>query len=174
MTVGGHTYHPILARVPRNSYRPKVALAKGRVGATASLEEIARASGAVAAINGCFFDAYTPDAVKPPYHHLLTDGELVHHGNVGTTLGFGADGSYRMEPLSIGIRGTVGKEGVPPRTWYAYRMNHPLRNDTAAILYSSRWVGGKTPAGGVQVVVAEGMVQEVSAGPHVIPPNGYV
>jgi len=57
VSVGGKAFSARVVRVPLSSYRVKVALAGGRVGATESLSAIAKRDGAAAAINGCFFDA---------------------------------------------------------------------------------------------------------------------
>lgn len=54
-----------------------VALAGGKVGATAELKSIADRAGAKAAINGTFFDAYTDSGPKNPYGYIAAGGEIV-------------------------------------------------------------------------------------------------
>ncbi|NLC56426.1 MAG: phosphodiester glycosidase family protein [Armatimonadetes bacterium] len=169
---GGRAYHVKVVRVPRDGYRVKVGLAQGRVGMTAPLAAIAQRYGAVAAINGCFFDAYTRAPIKSPWHHLITDGQLVHHGNTGTTLGFDAQGNYRMERLQIRITGTVGSEGGRQQNWYAYRVNFPLKS-SGAMIYNRYWAGGRTPAQGRHVLVRDGVVQAIGTGARAIPADGY-
>jgi len=172
VSAGGRSYTVKVVRVPLEQYRVKIGLAKGRVGAVAPLASIAKLYGAVAAINGCFFSAYTKDPIKPPWHHLITDGQLVHHGDTGTTLGFDADGNYRMERLKVRILGTVGREDGRSQQWYAYRVNFPA--SSGAILYNRYWVGAKTPAGGRQVVVQDGIVKATGSGGLAIPRDGAV
>ncbi len=89
------------------AYQMKVRLAHERVGATEPLTSIGLRHRAQAAINGCFFDAYTRDPIKPPYHHIVTGGQMVHTGNTGTTLGFDAGGTYRMERVRISLLGNL-------------------------------------------------------------------
>jgi hypothetical protein len=154
--------------VPLSEYRAKVGLAQGRVGATQSLAGIAQRDDAVAAINGCFFDAYTKSSIKAPYHNLFTGGEPVHLGNTGTTLGFDAEGHYRMERVGFKLQGNTAGG-----TWYAYFMNRPADTNSAAILYTKYWVGEKAPARGKQVAVQDGVVKSVTAGGKTLPEQGY-
>ncbi|HOQ29037.1 MAG TPA: phosphodiester glycosidase family protein [Armatimonadota bacterium] len=172
VNAAGKSFAVTVIRVPREGYRVKVGLANGRVGSTASLASIAQSHGAVAAINGCFFSAYTKDAIKPPWHHVITEGQLVHHGQTGTTLGFDAQGNYRMERLKIRITGTVGADQERPHNWYAYRVNFPP-GASGAILFNRFWAGAKTPAGGKQAVIQNGVVRSVGSGGLPIPRDGY-
>ncbi|HHX41978.1 MAG TPA: phosphodiester glycosidase family protein [Armatimonadetes bacterium] len=172
VSAAGKSFGVRVVRVPREGYRVKIGLANGRVGSTASLASIAQSHGAVAAINGCFFSAYTRDAIKPPWHHVITEGQLVHHGQTGTTLGFDAQGNYRMERLQIRITGTVGPEQERPSNWYAYRVNFPP-GASGAILFNRYWAGAKTPAGGKQTIVQNGVVRSVGSGGLPIPRDGY-
>lgn len=174
MTVAGKTVAVQLVRVPPGAYRIRVGLARGRVGATDPLAAIAGAHGAEAAINGCFFNAYTRDAIKAPYNHIITRGQLVHTGNTGVTLGFDRRGHHRMERMRIRVQGSLDANWKHPDNWYAYFLNHPVESANAAILYTSHWVGGQTPDQGIQVVVRRGVVQAVGSGSHAIPPDGFV
>lgn len=54
-----------------------VALAGGKVGSTEELKGIAKRAGALAAMNGTFFDAYTDSSVKNPYGYIATGGKIV-------------------------------------------------------------------------------------------------
>lgn len=129
---------------------------------------MARREGALAAINGCFFDAYVSGAVKLPWHNLMRDGELLHIGNTGTTLGWTDGGAYCMEPVKAVVRGTVANPGGPG-SWYAYLVNHP----GAAALFTSRWY--KQSAGGsVTVRLSDGRVHSVSSGEQTIPSDGVL
>lgn len=154
-------------------YALKATAASGKVGATAELAAIARLRNGVAAVNGCYFDAYSSSPVKPPWHHLILDGSVEHIGDVGTTLGFGPDGSYRMERLRIRIWGSVSQTRGRPARWWAYRMNTPP-GSSGATVYTNRYTRPSTPAAGSQVVVDHGVVARVSTGPERIPDDGYV
>jgi len=58
-----------------------VALAHGEVGKVEELKSIARRNGAILAINGTFFDAYSDDPFKKPYGFLANDGELLYNNS---------------------------------------------------------------------------------------------
>jgi len=168
VTVDGRSFSVKVVRIPLDQYRVKVGLGQNRVGCTQSLAGIAQREGAVAAINGCFFNAYTKSAVKPPYHHLFTGGEAVHLDNTGTTLGFDADGNYRMDTVRFTLQGqTTGG------SWYAYFMNRPADTTSAAILYTRYWAGTRTPARGRQVLVQDGTVKAVTGAGLAMPEDGY-
>ena len=160
-----------IVRMPLDSVRVIVGLARGKVGATETLEGIAKRYGAIAAINGCFFDAY----IKPPYHTIITQGQLVHIGNVGTLLGFDQQGNYRMERVRITINGEVNHgQKWWLRDWYAYFVNHPPKMRNASILFNRYWCQSMTPNAGIQVVIENGQVTHIGRGSKSIPENGFV
>ena len=174
VSVDGKSFSVQVVQASLTRYHVKVGLAQGCVGATSSLAGIAQRYHAVAAINGCFFDAYTKNACKPPYHNLISGGQLLHTGSTGTTLGFNAAGQYRMARVRFTLQGGVDEQWKWPNNWYAYFLNHPCETSSAAILYTGAWAGGHTPEQGTQVVVQGGVVQAVGTGSHAIPPDGYV
>ena len=173
VAAGGRSYRVQVVRIPLKEYRVKVGLAQGRVVATQALAGIAQRYGAVAAINGSFFGGYTKDAVKPPYHNLITDGELAHIGDAGTTLGFDREGNALMERVTVRVQGALDDHWAYPDNWYAYRVNHPLESASGAILYNRHWVGDKTPAGGTQISVEDGVVRAVGAGAQPLARDGF-
>ncbi len=161
-------------RVPLSSYRVKIGLAVNRVSTTEPLASIAKRNSASAAINGCFFNAYTSSPVKPPYHHLISGGKVLHVGNTGTTIGFDNNGDYRMERLKISLRGGLDGSKSYPNNWYSYFINHPVENSTTAIIYNRTYCQKTTPAVGQQAVVSNGTIVSVGPGPQNIPGDGYV
>lgn len=163
-----------IVQVPLDTYKPKVGLAQGRVGGTESLEAMVKRNKAVAGINGSFFDAYSKGQIKPPYHHIATDGEFVHLGNTGTTLGFDSNGHYRMEQVKITLRGGLNNDFKYPNNWYAYFINHPTKSRNSATIYTRHWMSAKTPAQGSQVVVCNNSVLASATGSTAIPANGFV
>lgn len=54
-----------------------VVLAGNTVGKVEDLNSIAKRSGAIAAINGTFFDAYTKAAFKAPYGYIVSKGKML-------------------------------------------------------------------------------------------------
>jgi hypothetical protein len=164
-----------MVHMPLDSVRVIVGLARGKVGATETLDGIAKRYGAIAAINGCFFDAYASSPIKPPYHTIITQGQLVHIGNVGTLLGFDQQGNYRMERVQIEINGEVNNEQKWwLRDWFAYFVNHTPNMRNASILFNRYWCQTVTPNAGIQVVIENGKVTNIGRGSKSIPENGFV
>lgn len=172
--VNGRTLSLHVARLPLNEYRVRVGLAHGGVGSVESLASIAARYGAVAAINGCFFEAYTSSPTKAPNHHVIAAGELVHLGNVGTTLGFSANGDYRMERVRLTIRGGLDGTTTWPGNWYAYVVNRPIQRSSSAAVYTSAWAEARTPGNGTSVLVRNGRVESVARGSMPRPADGFV
>src|SRR5262249_52464536 len=107
VAAGGRKYAVHQVRIRLKSARFKLGLAKGRVGPVEELAAIAARFRAVAAINGSFFDAYTPGPIQQPNHTLITDGRLVHRGTIGTLLGFTADRRALMDRVPLKIEGAL-------------------------------------------------------------------
>lgn len=63
-------------------------LAHGQIGKTQSLADMAKRSGALAAINGSFFMAYNKDAYKPPWGKIVIDYKQKNDGTSGSSIGF--------------------------------------------------------------------------------------
>jgi exopolysaccharide biosynthesis protein len=55
----------------------EIALAGDEAGQVEELQDIAKRNGAILAINGTFFDAYTDSDYKKPYGFLVNDGKLL-------------------------------------------------------------------------------------------------
>jgi len=174
LLVNGKTFRAAVVDIPLGSVEIKVGLAQRRVGCTEQLADIARRYGAVAAINGCFFDAYSDRRIRNPHHTLLTDGELVHRGEVGSTVGFAPNRRPRIARLTVKIVGSLdGSEGWPDN-WYAYWINRYPEGETTATIFTRHWAEPTTPGGGAQIVVRHGMVADVRRGPALIPADGFV
>jgi hypothetical protein len=134
------------------------------------LSEIARRYGAVAAINGCFFDAYSGRPVRNPHHTLIVAGEVVHRGDVGSIFGVTPDGRADIGRMALRIAGSLdGRD-----SWYAYWINRYPEAETTATIFTRHWAEPTTPEGGIQVVVRDGVVTEVGTGSQLIPEGGFV
>lgn len=174
VAVSGRTFHAAAIKVPLGSFRLRLGLAQGRVGATEALADIARRHNAVAAINGCFFDAYSDRTVRNPYGHLATGGQVIHISDHPTTLGTWADGSAAIGQVKYKVKGSLDGKETWPGNWYAYGINDYPLSENLAQLYTPRWALGDTPGDGIQVVIRNGKVTEKRAGSHAIPNDGYI
>ena len=172
-TSSGH-YRVQIVSVPLGSYRIQCALARGKVGATESLEGMARRYGAAAIINGSYFDAYSNRSIRNPDGTLITGGKLVYLASLPTTLGYWPDGHAAIGRVRFGIVGGVNGSENYPCNWYAYRVNHLFGGSSGACLYDAHYASAETPAGGTQVEVVGGSIVRVGSGPLAIPRDGWV
>ena len=154
--------------------RVGVGLGQDRVGATEDLLTLARRKGAVAAINGTFFNAYEKGPGKDPVGTIFTDGELVHKGNTGTVFAITWDKETTMEPLRLKIVGGIDGSEKWPNNWYSYFINRVPTSANSVIIYTP-WRGMTTGVGdGASVVVKGGKVTFIGTGEQAIPDDGYV
>lgn len=91
--------------------RLKVALGQNQLGQTEALSGMAQRQGALAAINGSYFQAYNRGAYKPPVMTLITGGQPVFSGNIGTTMGFSASNEARMDAAPLVLKALHARSG---------------------------------------------------------------
>ncbi|WP_307719992.1 phosphodiester glycosidase family protein, partial [Paenibacillus pasadenensis] len=77
----------------------EVAAAKDKIGSTEELASIARRGGALLAVNGTFFDAYTDGAVKNPYGYLFNGGSMLYKSSGDKKTVFTYDANHLAELL---------------------------------------------------------------------------
>ncbi|MBT9259072.1 MAG: S-layer homology domain-containing protein [Clostridiales bacterium] len=150
----------------------KPVIAKGQIGQTESLMDMANRVGAMAAINGTYFAAYKDrygDRFGEPFGTLVIDGRWLHLTYQGTTLAITSDKKVLMAPLEMEIEGSVdGHEGF----WGAFHINATI--DDLMVLYTKEWGPTTRRDKGATVTVENGRVTAIG-GPDVpIPQNGYV
>ena len=170
----GRQYPVRMVKARLRSVRVKVGLAEGRVGHTESLAGIAERYKAVAAINGSFFDAYTSNPIKSPDNTLITNGVIVHKGNIGSLIGFTADNQARIERLPLRIEGGLDGDFTYPNNWYAYWVNRYPEHANVATIFSPYWGRSTGLHDGVQIVVSHGTVTRIGRDSQIIPADGYV
>jgi hypothetical protein len=174
VSAGGQTIAVTLLNVPLGSFAPRVGLAKDHVGAVEPLAAIARRLGAVAAINGSFFDAYSNRPVRTPYHNLIVGGRLVSLSDHPTTLGVWPDGTVAIGQVKFRLEGSSGHPDLWLRRWYAYGLNQYPERETCATFFDSHWALPRSPDAGLFIVVRNGQVTAKGYGPTDIPADGYV
>lgn len=111
VSVGKTRLHGQMVRFALDKVRVKVAIAGNEIGKTESLGGMARRYGALAAINGSFFQAYNSGPYKPPVMTLITQGKPAFKGNIGTTLGFASDNEARMDSAPRVLQALRGESG---------------------------------------------------------------
>ncbi len=166
----------IRANLRNPKVKVKTAYSPSGIGHTLSLPEMLP-SGAVAAINGTYFNAYNKQEIQDPYGTLVSGGQLVHFvGSPRPAIGIWPGGQAKLGPFQASIQGsTNGKTGWP-NGWYAYGVNH-IGSD-----FGPNWVSIMTPARGsttgmetgLNVVVRGGKVVAQQQGAAAIPRDGYL
>ncbi|MDA8236252.1 MAG: phosphodiester glycosidase family protein, partial [Clostridia bacterium] len=146
-------------------------LARNTVGATESLADMAKRSGAVAAINGTFFNSYSD---MQPHGTIQIEGTFAHSGTNGTTMGITNDNKIIFENLNIGIAGSINDSYEWPNNWYAWGVNHVYTDPGAIIIFTP--AKGKTAGNNnaTSVMVKGGVVTEIRKGTVNIPTDGFV
>lgn len=173
VTVGAKRIRAEVVRVQLGRVRIKVGLAKDRIGPTESLLTMAKRKGALAAINGSFFDAYTEDPIKCPYHTVVTGGEVAHIGNTGSVIGFWNDGRAAIDRPQLTIAGAREGNEKHPFRWYAYWLNRRPTASTVTI-FTKHWGRETGLNDGRNIVVRDGKVAWIEQASQPIPPNGWV
>jgi len=178
VAVGAKKVKAAVVELPPGAFKADMVLGGGRVGAAERLDSMAKRAGAVAAINGTFFDAYSKGGRKEPWGNIIRQGRVVHIGGAangpGTTIGFTADGRIKIERLNVRIKGAVNGQWNWPGDWYAYRVNH-TPGASAATLFTPEWGPRLGFARGFSAVVSKGTVVETAWNRDVkIPPDGFV
>lgn len=163
-----------IVRAPLSAVRIKVGFGQGKMSRTESLPGIAKRYGAIAAINGCFFDAYISSPIKNPHHTLISNGKMLHRGMVGTTFGVNQDGETQMEAVQWTIEGARDGNYAYPGRWYATWINrHPGTGTGSVGIFTPEW-GPETGLTGFHVQVTDGKVSYIGGGSTKIPRNGFV
>lgn len=114
------------------SLDPKVSLAQGQIGKATSLHNFASYfQNPVAIINGTYFN---PTGKYPdPYGTIITEGKIVHTGEIGTTIGFTAEKEIRIADLDVEIKGTVMDNDLLIHNWGGFGLNHTPTPDNPSI-----------------------------------------
>lgn len=161
--------HVITADLNRPDLKVRVALARGTVGRLQYTSTIAYRNNALAAVNGTFFDRYSPYL---PVGLLVIDGKIVTKSLLNrSAIGISSDKKVKF--------------GIPKFSGYVmnlstndkiaiWGMNRP-RKENEVIIYTPEYGWNtKTNNSGVEIIVEDNMVVGISEGKSPIPRNGYV
>ncbi len=170
--ISGHHVRYVLVRLDR--VRIETALAYDHVARTESLGHMASRHGAIAAIDGGFFDAGFSGPFKDLDGTTAVDGHIVFKGDVGPTLFFNAQNEPTMEKVPLRIEGSLDGSYEYPDAWGAYWINRYPENDRPTVtIFTPAW-GQATELRGFQAQVDDGFVTRVSQKSLGIPRDGYV
>ena len=161
---------------PRVSVRS--AIVGGRLNATASFGDIVASSGgAVAVINGNFFESYQD--IQDPIGPVMVDGNFVY-GNSGsmTSVGITADGKVYFGRPAVFYR-VKTTDGGAAQEWSGYNLNVFNQSADVSVIYTpARGTTVPVTCTGAVLTVINGVTtsyQQVAAGDTItIPADGYV
>jgi len=175
--------HPItLVETPAASVRLIPLLANNRTGQVNDLAVMAKAAGALAAVNGTFFNAYTPTNMVS-WGSLMINGELVRRGGSGGALAIGSDGTLQWARLRTTITGQLdgdSKANLKPweqymKNWYAWDINCNIAgNPQAIVIFTPRFGQAMQSPVATTITVRQGKIASIQNGPVSIPSDGYV
>ena len=159
-----------VVEIPQGAARAKMVLGNNFIGGTEELASLALRSGAVAAINGTFFEAYhgRPD----PWNAIINNGKVLHVQHSGTAIGFTDSGQVKMDPVNMemecGLNGNYN-------TWFCFGINHTPQGGDEIWVYTPERGATIGFNYGISVVVDNGKVTRITRDEDVaIPANGFV
>jgi exopolysaccharide biosynthesis protein len=168
--VDGHNVQLVYADLNDRNLEIKAVSAKGKVGETESLGDLADREGALAALNGGYFNAYSD---KQPLTVVRSSGEFVHNGSFGAVFGMDLLNRAYFGRVYPTIEGGTKGSWSWPNNWVAWGINHYYDNpDAITILTPS--ARKQALSGGKTVIVRNGVVQAVVDGDAQIPADGYL
>lgn len=174
---GGRTYTVqwVAADLRDPRLRAEPVTAEGGIGHVESLESMMARSGAVAGVNGTFFDAYeADDSKRHPNGLLIASGELVRTGN-NPALGIRTDKSVQIHPLktSLELKVTHGSRSYTVQPW---GVNTYYGDETPGqvVCYTKAYGLEVAAPNGTKAVIEAGRITALTEGAAAIPDEGMV
>lgn len=169
--VDGHPISMVNVDLSSPGVQIRPMLANGRTGQTADLASMAKASGALAAVNGTFFNAYSD---MTSWGTIMADGVLYRAGNAGGAVGITADGRVKVARLRVRIEGGINGIETWPNNWYAWDVNRNVEDPQAVVIFTPSFGQAMQAPAATTVTIRQGRVAAIQAGPVQIPSDGYV
>ena len=141
------------------------------LGSVTELKTLVGKKNAIAGINGTFFDAYNNNSSKRyPYGVIINDSKIIHGGS---NVCFFSDGSNQIGNLNIKIRGAINGSYKWPNNWNGWSINHLYNTPYQSVILDSNF-GSIPDDGSTNIIVINGIVENIQTKPVKIPKNGYV
>lgn len=132
-------------------------------------------TGAVAAVNGTFFNAYEKnEGDRYPNGLLIASGELVHSGE-NQSLILTSDKTPEIRNISLGVRVTFGG-GNSTYTYFPWGVNKYYGTGATDqfVLYTPVMNRMIDYPNGTKIVIRENVVTEITGNAVAVPGDGYV
>ncbi|WP_135557693.1 stalk domain-containing protein [Paenibacillus cymbidii] len=147
------------------------------IGHVESLGSIAERSGAVAAVNGTFFDAYeADDSSRYPNGLMLSGGTVIHSGG-NQAIAVGSDKLPQIIAMKTADSVTVQRGSAKPYTFTAWGVNkyYGAESTDQVVVYTKEFGPNVAFGGGTKAVVDESdRIVQLTTGSAAIPEDGYV
>lgn len=160
---------------PSENVELKPVLAQNKVGKTESLAGMAKRVGAVAAINGTFFNAYDQNDLLPQ-GGIMIDRELTHLMGSEVAMGITSTNELKFGKASqFKILGGINGFNDWPYNWYAWGVNHFTKDPASIMIYTPLYKNSSLAIPGFTFVTVQGgVVSEIKKDQTSIPANGFV
>jgi exopolysaccharide biosynthesis protein len=145
------------------------------IGYDETFESMLNRTGAVAGINGTFFNAYEKDpGTRYPNGLLVQSGRTVHSGD-NQSLILMADKIPVIRQVSLGIRVTF-VQGKQTSTYFPWGINKYYGDDqTDQVVWYTPAMGRSIDyPNGTRIVIRENVVTEITQNPVEVPGDGFV
>lgn len=166
--VNGFNINHITLNMNDTTMKSVVLNANNEISATQSLEQMAKESGAIAAINGTYFEAYGGTPV--PWGTIIKDKKVLHIGNNGSVAGITEDNKLIIDNLIINFEVYVNGEyrAIP------WRINHPSTEADAITIFTPEYKQELQVEEGTRtVLVTAGVVSSITEKNFRVPESGF-
>lgn len=166
-TVNRARVNAITVNINSPAIKPVILQANSQINSTQPLSVMASNAGAVAAINGTYFEAY--NGVPVPWGAIIKDGKVIHAGG-GAVFGITKDNKFLVDNLKFDFESYADGK-LANVVW---RVNHPSTEADAITAFTPEYKNVTVPSGGKAVVVNNGVITNFSTTNCSVPSNGLV
>jgi hypothetical protein len=168
---GTKTANLVYVNMNNRNIELRPVLAGDKVGWHEGLDSMAQRVGAIAAVNGTYFNAYDENDLMP--HGTLEINHRYHHLGSEALVGINDDNKVAIGTFIPAVNGSTNGSYTWPNWWYAWAINHAYSDD-GIVIFTPAYKYGYTPPGSTCVIVRNGVVAGIESGSAAIPPDGYV
>lgn len=167
--VNGVNLRYVTVDMSNDGIRPVILNAQNKITETEPLAAMAQKVGAVAAINGTYFEAY--EGVPIPWGTIIKEGKVIHISQSGAVVGITAAGKLLVDRLTFDFAGYInGQNRAIP-----WRINHPSVEDDAITIFTPEYGATVTLAPGAKAAVVgkNGLVAQIATADFDVPGGGF-
>jgi exopolysaccharide biosynthesis protein len=177
LQVNGKWFTVKLAKVDMTDplIRIEPVTAAGGIGYDEPFQDMMKRTGAAAAINGTFFNAYEKDAgIRYPNGLLIASGETLHSGENQSIL-VQADKTAAIRQISLGVRVTFIR-GKATSTYFPWGINKYYGDgERDQVVWYTPAMGREIAyPNGTKIVIRENKVTRITEEAVTVPPDGFV